>query len=100
MRYGAAPAPRLAPRSRRGAIEQRRCARPGTRRALAPSLNYVTSYDGFTLRDLVSYAGKHNEADGESKCDGVDDNYSVNYGVEGPTSDPAIREQNRGKRRA
>ena len=56
------------------------------------SLNYVTSHDGFTLRDLVSYANKHNEANGEANRDGSDDNYSANYGVEGPTSDPAIRD--------
>jgi glycogen operon protein len=56
------------------------------------SLNYVTSHDGFTLRDLASYAAKHNEANGEANRDGIGDNYSANYGVEGPTSDPAIRD--------
>ena len=56
------------------------------------SLNYVTSHAGFTLRDLASYAGKHNDANGEANRDGINDNYSVNYGMEGPTSDAAIRE--------
>jgi glycogen operon protein len=48
-------------------------------------------HDGFTLRDLVSYNDKHNEADGESNRDGSNDNRSWNCGVEGPTSDPAIQ---------
>jgi isoamylase len=55
------------------------------------SLNYVTSHDGFTLRDLVSYAHKHNEANGEANHDGHDANYSANHGVEGDTTDPSIR---------
>ena len=54
------------------------------------SINYVTSHDGFTLNDLVSYAQKHNEANGEFNRDGPVENYSANYGVEGPTDDPAI----------
>ena len=54
------------------------------------SINYVTSHDGFTLHDLVSYADKHNEANGEFNRDGTDANYSHNYGVEGPTDDPQI----------
>jgi glycogen operon protein len=54
------------------------------------SINFVTSHDGFTLRDLVSYEHKHNEANGEGNRDGTDDNRSCNYGVEGPTDDPAI----------
>ena len=54
------------------------------------SINYVTSHDGFTLNDLVSYATKHNEANGEFNRDGTDANYSANYGVEGPTDDPEI----------
>jgi glycogen operon protein len=52
----------------------------------------VTSHDGFTLADLVAYREKHNEANGEANRDGTDANWSVNYGVEGPTDDPAIRE--------
>ncbi|MFP4228674.1 MAG: glycogen debranching protein GlgX [Salinivenus sp.] len=54
------------------------------------SVNYITSHDGFTLNDLVSYERKHNEANGESNRDGTDANYSRNYGVEGPTDDPEI----------
>ena len=54
------------------------------------SINFVTCHDGFTLNDLVSYANKHNEANGEDNHDGSDTNYSANYGVEGPSNDPAI----------
>ncbi len=54
------------------------------------SVNFVTCHDGFTLNDLVSYNGKHNEANGENNRDGSDDNRSWNCGVEGPTEDPAI----------
>jgi glycogen operon protein len=54
------------------------------------SINHVTVHDGFTLADLVSYAHKHNEANGEENRDGSDDNGSTNCGVEGPTSDPKI----------
>ena len=54
------------------------------------SVNLVTSHDGFTLRDLVSYDHKHNEANGEENRDGSDDNRSWNCGVEGPTDEPAI----------
>ncbi|MEU4561144.1 glycogen debranching protein GlgX [Actinoplanes sp. NPDC023936] len=55
------------------------------------SINFVTCHDGFTLADLVSYDGKHNEANGEGNRDGSDDNISWNCGAEGPTDDPAIR---------
>jgi len=54
------------------------------------SINFVTSHDGFTLNDLVSYNGKHNEANGEGGRDGSDANLSWNCGVEGPTADPEI----------
>jgi glycogen operon protein len=54
------------------------------------SVNYVTSHDGFTLADVVSYSHKHNDANGEDNADGHDDNVSANHGVEGPTADPAI----------
>ena len=54
------------------------------------SINFVTAHDGFTLRDLVSYKKKHNEANGEDNRDGADDNRSMNFGVEGPTDDPTI----------
>jgi glycogen operon protein len=54
------------------------------------SVNFITCHDGFTLNDLVSYNGKHNEANGENNRDGWDDNLSSNYGHEGPTDDPYI----------
>jgi len=54
------------------------------------SVNFITCHDGFTLADLVSYDGKHNEANGEENHDGSDDNASWNCGVEGPTQDPGV----------
>jgi len=54
------------------------------------SVNFVTSHDGFTLRDLVSYEKKHNLANGEEDKDGTDDNASANCGVEGDTKDPKV----------
>ncbi len=54
------------------------------------SINFVTAHDGFTLRDLVSYNEKHNEANGEQNRDGESHNRSDNHGVEGPTDDPEI----------
>jgi len=54
------------------------------------SVNFVTAHDGFTLRDLVSYNEKHNEANGENNQDGESHNRSWNCGVEGPTDDPAV----------
>ena len=59
-------------------------------RRRAASVNYVTSHDGVTLRDHVSYDRKHNEANGFHNSDGTDDNRSWNCGAEGPASDPAI----------
>jgi len=56
------------------------------------SINFVTSHDGFTLRDLVSYDQKHNEANGEQNNDGTDDNRSWNCGVEGVTADSTVLE--------
>jgi glycogen operon protein len=56
------------------------------------SVNFITAHDGFTLNDLVSYDDKHNEANGEENRDGHSDNLSHNYGVEGPSKDPEIRE--------
>ncbi|MCI0359528.1 MAG: glycogen debranching enzyme, partial [Planctomycetaceae bacterium] len=56
----------------------------------AASINFITSHDGFTLNDLVSYKEKHNEANGEGNRDGENHNYSDNYGVEGPTKRPEI----------
>ena len=56
------------------------------------SINFVTAHDGFTLRDLVSYDHKHNEANGEDNRDGSNDNHSWNHGAEGETDNPEIRE--------
>jgi isoamylase len=56
------------------------------------SINFVTAHDGFTLRDLVSYESKHNEANGEGNADGHNDNLSSNYGEEGPSTNPEIEE--------
>jgi glycogen operon protein len=55
------------------------------------SINFVTAHDGFTLRDLVSYNQKHNEANQEGNADGTDENHSWNCGVEGHTDDPEIQ---------
>jgi glycogen operon protein len=60
-------------------------------RAPFASVNFVTAHDGFTLRDLVSYNSKHNEANGEDNRDGTDDNQSWNCGVEGDTDDPNVK---------
>jgi glycogen debranching enzyme GlgX len=54
------------------------------------SVNFVTAHDGFTLRDLVSYNHKHNEANGEDNRDGTDNNRSWNCGAEGETDDPDV----------
>jgi glycogen operon protein len=56
------------------------------------SINFVTAHDGFTLRDLVSYNEKHNQANGEDNQDGSNDNRSWNCGVEGPTDDADVLE--------
>ena len=64
----------------------------GSRRRPTASVNFVTVHDGFTLRDLVSYDRKHNEANGEGNRDGTDDNRSWNCGVEGPSEDPEVVE--------
>ena len=56
------------------------------------SINFLTSHDGFTLNDLVTYGRKHNLANGENNQDGDNDNHSDNLGVEGPTSDPKIEQ--------
>jgi len=66
-------------------------ARPG--RHPHASINFVTAHDGFTLADLVSYADKHNEANGEGNRDGESHNFSANWGAEGPTPDRGIRER-------
>jgi glycogen operon protein len=72
----------------------------GTGRAPYASVNFVTCHDGFTLHDLVSYSGKHNEANGEDNRDGTNDNNSWNCGVEGPSGDPEIVECRERRKRA
>jgi glycogen operon protein len=59
-------------------------------RSRLASVNFVTSHDGFTLADLVSYDRKHNEANGEQNRDGHGDNHSYNHGFEGPTEDEEV----------
>jgi isoamylase len=65
---------------------------PGSGPRPAASVNLITVHDGFTLRDLVSYNDKHNQANGEANKDGTSDNRSWNCGAEGATADPAILE--------
>jgi len=60
-------------------------------RTPSANINFVTAHDGFTLEDVVSYARKHNEANGEGNRDGAEENFSRNYGVEGPSDDPELR---------
>ncbi|MCU0964402.1 MAG: glycogen debranching protein GlgX [Burkholderiaceae bacterium] len=80
----------------RGEFARRLCASSDLfqQRGRAPSasLNYVVSHDGFTLRDLVSYDLRHNEANGENNRDGHGHNLSWNCGFEGPTDDPVVLE--------
>lgn len=59
-------------------------------RAPYHSINYISCHDGFTMNDLVSYNGKHNEENGEGNRDGSDSNWSYNHGYEGPTLNPSI----------
>jgi glycogen operon protein len=61
-----------------------------SRRPPFASVNFITSHDGFTLMDTVSYEHRHNEANGEDNRDGHAHNLSANYGIEGPTDDPGI----------
>jgi len=63
------------------------------------SINLVTSHDGFTLTDLVSYNERHNEANGEANHDGHGANFSNNYGVEGESDDPEVNQLRRRQRR-
>ena len=79
-------APALADRLTGSARQFDHSGRPAT-----SSINFLTAHDGFTLEDVVSYAAKHNEANGEDGRDGHNANYSDNLGVEGPTDDPKIR---------
>ena len=62
----------------------------GRARRPTASVNLITVHDGFTMRNLVSYNDKHNEANGQDNHDGTDDNRSWNCGAEGPTDDPAV----------
>lgn len=77
-----------------GEMAQRLQGSPDLYGARGPtaSVNFITCHDGFTLRDLFSYNGKHNEANGEGNRDGCDGNESWNCGWEGPTSDPEINQ--------
>jgi len=88
----------------RGEWAQRLCGSADTLqhrdREPTDSVNYVVSHDGFTLRDLVSYAERHNEANGEDNRDGHASNHSRNYGVEGDTDDPMIVERRQRLQRA
>ena len=59
------------------------------------SVNFLASHDGFTLLDTVSYAERHNEANGEDGKDGHGENHSANWGAEGPSDDPAILDTRR-----
>ena len=61
-----------------------------TSKSPTASINFITAHDGFTLRDLVSYNEKHNEANGENNQDGESNNHSWNCGAEGPTDDPEV----------
>ncbi len=70
------------------------------RRLPHESINFVTAHDGFSLLDLVSYGGKHNEANGEHNADGTNDNISWNHGVEGPSGEPKIEDRRRADVRA
>ena len=63
------------------------------------SINFVTCHDGFTLADTVSYTHKHNASNGEDNRDGTDENFSANYGAEGPTEDAGINAVRRRQRR-
>ncbi len=69
-----------------GDVFDRRARRPWA------SVNFIAAHDGYTLADLVTYEEKHNEANGEDNRDGHSENYSRNWGAEGPTADPAILE--------
>jgi glycogen operon protein len=78
----------------RGAFAQRLCASSDLfeprGRSPAESVNFIVSHDGFTLADLVSYAERHNHANGEHNRDGHAHNLNANCGVEGPTDDAAV----------
>jgi isoamylase len=79
-----------------GALATRLCGSSDlykrTGRPPSCSINFITSHDGFTFNDLVTYKDKHNEANGEGNRDGENNNLTDNYGVEGPTRRRPIRE--------
>jgi isoamylase len=86
-------------KSDRGTVSQMACRLAGSpdiypvQRCTPPrSINFVTSHDGFTLNDLVSYNHKHNEANREQNRDGSNDNYSWNCSVEGPSEDATVNQ--------
>ncbi|WP_417267149.1 glycogen debranching protein GlgX [Celeribacter baekdonensis] len=86
--------PVLADRLTGSALQFDHSGRPAT-----SSVNFVTAHDGFTLMDVVSYTGKHNEANGEDNRDGHNDNASDNMGVAGPTEDVKINAARAQRRR-
>ncbi len=75
-----------------GVVASRLAGSSDVFRARGPfaSVNFVTCHDGFTLHDLVTYEQKHNEANGEGNRDGANENFSRNWGVEGPTDIPRV----------
>jgi glycogen operon protein len=77
-----------------GAVASRICGSPDiyqwSHHLPQNSVNFIACHDGFTLNDLVCYNGKHNDANGEDNRDGINENLSSNYGVEGPSDDPAL----------
>jgi isoamylase len=75
-----------------GEMAQRLAGSPDLYATRGPtaSINFITAHDGFTLYDLVSFNGKHNDANGENNQDGSNDNESWNCGWEGPSTDPAV----------
>ncbi len=77
--------PVLADRLSGSALQFDHSGRPAT-----TSVNLLTAHDGFTLMDVVSYLHRHNEANGENNRDGHGENFSDNFGVEGPSDDPDI----------
>ncbi|MCF8167971.1 MAG: glycogen debranching protein GlgX [Rhodoferax sp.] len=77
-----------------GAVASRICGSPDiyqwSHHLPQNSVNFIACHDGFTLNDLVCYNEKHNEANGEGNRDGINENLSSNYGMEGPSDDPAV----------
>ena len=88
-------APDLANRLTGSAEQFDHSGRPAT-----SSVNFLTAHDGMTLEDVVSYSRKHNEANGEGGRDGHSHDFSDNFGIEGPTDDPAIRAARQQRKRA